>query len=56
MAKLVIHVPEQTFEYELSQQTYNYYLDDLDLGEDMSGWFDSWVSDIDPEKTWKVVE
>lgn len=56
MAKLVITVPEQHFEFELSDQTYRSFLDDVEAGEDTDSWFDAWLSDVSPDMDWDVVE
>lgn len=49
MAKLIVTVPAQTFEYEISEQLYLDYLEAEKEG-DADDFFDVWVSDTWPDK------
>lgn len=60
MAKLVVFIPEQTFEYDLSEDNAEYFREAV-RDKDTDPWAfddlaDFWVSDTDPEMEVEFVD
>jgi len=54
MAKLVITIPAQVFEYDIDDETADeYYASEPD---DQYDFFEAWVSDTWPDMDWKLVD